>query len=254
MSLEKIKKEIQNLSEAIGRAPLTQRFRGRRVVPAEEWKSGDWSRFPDGFLPSVTEPGDMPAGWYLDYIALMEELQDADYGRDRCGSCAIYEAEPVRKEIERKEKFWREDDEGGKEARYQSVGETYASEFRKDDAMEQVHLRILDEFAGAKKRTCSVVNYLRCPFGKEGRRLISKGAEAETLWHHINWHDHHWNRPTSITPAASEMEWYHFDEKPILDVTSYDDIMKALRDGRMARIIREHTRYMKETGAKIWNL
>jgi hypothetical protein len=40
---------------------------------------------------------------------------------------------------------------------------------------------------------------------------------------------------------------------PIIDVTDYNDIDKAIDDGRLKKIIEEHKRYMKETGAEIWN-
>jgi hypothetical protein len=44
------------------------------------------------------------------------------------------------------------------------------------------------------------------------------------------------------------MKWYHFDEASIIDVTSYDDVMKALDDGRLERIIAEHEKHTDETG------
>jgi hypothetical protein len=43
------------------------------------------------------------------------------------------------------------------------------------------------------------------------------------------------------------MKWYHF-EASIIDVTSYDDVMKALDDGRFERVIAEHEKYTDETG------
>jgi DNA-binding LytR/AlgR family response regulator len=42
------------------------------------------------------------------------------------------------------------------------------------------------------------------------------------------------------------MKRYHFGEPNITDVTSYDDIFKALNDGRLEKIIEEHKKYMKE--------
>jgi len=50
------------------------------------------------------------------------------------------------------------------------------------------------------------------------------------------------------------MKWYHFNEPRIIDVGSYDDVTKALEDGRMKRIIKEHERYMKETDREIWTI
>jgi hypothetical protein len=50
------------------------------------------------------------------------------------------------------------------------------------------------------------------------------------------------------------MKWYHYNEPPIIDVTDYDDILRAIDDGRLDTIITEHLRYMKETHCEIWNL
>jgi hypothetical protein len=36
-----------------------------------------------------------------------------------------------------------------------------------------------------------------------------------------------------------------------MDVTSYDDIMRAIRDGRLAKIVAEHTRYVKDADREI---
>ena len=40
----------------------------------------------------------------------------------------------------------------------------------------------------------------------------------------------------------------------MIDVTSYDDVTRAIEDGRLDKITDEHTRYMKETGREVWNL
>jgi hypothetical protein len=39
-----------------------------------------------------------------------------------------------------------------------------------------------------------------------------------------------------------------------MDVTSYDDIVRAIADGRLAKITGEHTRHMKDTDREIWAL
>ena len=132
--------------------------------------------------------------------------------------------------------------------------ESYASSFRKEDAMRQAEWRIYNELGEANNCTCEIVNYFRCPYGDARRQLLQDGHDAHRLWQHIYWYDIHWNPSTSYTPAASEKKWYHYDEPPIIDVTSYDDIIRAIEDGRLDRIIDEHTRYMKETGREIWNL
>jgi predicted transcriptional regulator len=55
-----------------------------------------------------------------------------------------------------------------------------------------------------------------------------------------------------VRSPTSELRWYHYDEPPIIYFTSYDDIMQAIEDGRLDKIIDEHTRYMKETDREIW--
>jgi hypothetical protein len=47
------------------------------------------------------------------------------------------------------------------------------------------------------------------------------------------------------------MKWYHYDEKPIIDITNSDDVAKSLEDGRYDRIVKEHISYMKETGREM---
>jgi len=44
------------------------------------------------------------------------------------------------------------------------------------------------------------------------------------------------------------MKWYHYDEPDIIDVTSIEDVDRALEDGRADRIINEYIKYVEETG------
>ena len=120
--------------------------------------------------------------------------------------------------------------------------------------MQHAEWRTFNELAAANDRTCKVVNYFHCPYGDAWRQLQQDGYDAHRLWEHIEWYNRHWNLDTSYTPAASDMKWYHFNEPPIIDVTNYDDIMEPIEDGRLDRIIDEHTRYMKETDREIWPL
>ena len=55
-----------------------------------------------------------------------------------------------------------------------------------------------------------------------------------------------------MTAPDSELKWYHYSEPEIINITSLDDIVKAMEDGRFDKIIDEHERYMKETGREIW--
>jgi hypothetical protein len=120
--------------------------------------------------------------------------------------------------------------------------------------MRDAEWRLHNEIAGAENRTCNVINYFRCPYGDERKRLTENGSAAGELWKHIEWYNRHWNRSSTHEPAESENKWYHFGETSIVDVGGLDDILKALEDGRMEKIVEAHERYMKETGREIWAL
>jgi len=254
MRIEQIKREMRRLRRTVERQPRVWRFRGRRVVHAEDWKYGDYSTFPDEYnilVKSKTAPAD----WYRDYLALMEKLEDPLYGRLVCSNCTIRQAQDVKKEIDRHQKYWQ--DQGGESAReqfYEEAGEIHAKYFRKLDAMRQVQWRVFNELAGAKGRTCDVHNHFRCPHRSERNQLLEVGYDAWRLWRHVEWFDDHWNRSLTYTPVASEMKWYHFDESSIIDGTDFEDLDRAIDDGRLDRIVQEHLRYMKETDREIWAL
>lgn len=81
--------------------------------------------------------------------------------------------------------------------------------------------------------------------------LQKDGHDAYRLRSHTEWYDRRWNRDPTYTPAASELEWYHYDEPPIIAVTTFDDTTRAVTDGRLETIIREHTPYMEENDREI---
>jgi len=255
MRINEIKREVNRLKRTIEKRPRVWKFRGRRVVRADEWKWGDWTRLPDRYSLLIVYGKSVPEDYLRDYAALMEKLEDPAHGKMICWGCVIHRAQDAKKEIDRHDRYWQEHGgEAAKEGWYQEAGEPYTSSFRKHDAMRQVEWRIYNELAEANNRTCEALNYFRCPYGDARDQLLQDGDDAQQLWQHIYWYDIHWNRNHTFTPAAGEREWYHYDEPPIIDVTSYDDIIRAIDDGRLDRIIDEHTRYMKETGCEIWNL
>lgn len=110
------------------------------------------------------------------------------------------------------------------------------------------------ELGGAEGKSCDARHRYNCPHGEESDRLIEDGALVRYLWHHIWWYDMHWNRSSIYTPPGDDVRWYHYDEPGILDVTSYEDFLKAMDDVRLDRIIEEHRRYMDETGRGAWAL
>jgi len=260
MRINEIKREAHRLKRAIEKQPRIWKFHGRRVVRVEEWKWGDWSKLPDSYSILIVYGKSVPDDYLRDYAALMEKLQDPTYGKTICWSCVIHQAEYAKKELDRHDRYWQENGgEAAKERWYKEAGEPYTPSFRKEDAMQQVEWRIYNELAEANNRTCETGNYFHCPHGDAWHQLLQDGCDAHRLWEHIYWYDIywydiHWNPSTSYTPAASDMKWYHYDEPPIIDVTDYDDIIRAIDDGRLDRIIDEHTRYMKETDREIWAL
>jgi len=255
MSTNEIKRELKRLKRRIERQPRIWKFRGRRVVRAEEWKWGDWTKLPDSYSILIVYGKSVPDDYLRDYAALMEKLEDPTYGKMICWSCVIHRAQDAKKELDRPGRYWQENGgEAAKERWYQEAGEPYTSSFRKQDAMRQVEWRIYNELAEANNRTCEILNYFHCPYGDAWRQLLEDGHDAHRLWEHIEWYDRHWTPSTTHTPPAAEMKWYHFNEPPIIDVTCYDDIIQAIEDGRLDKIIEEHTRYMKETGREIWNV
>jgi len=256
MRINEIKREAHRLKRRIEKQPRIRKFHGRRVVGAGQWKWGDWSKLPDRYNILIVYGKSVPEDYLRDYAELLEKLEDPTYARMVCcTSCVIHQAQDAKKELDRHDRYWQDNGgEAAKESWYKEVGETIASNFRKDDAMRQVEWRIYNELAEANNRTCEVMNYFRCPYGDEWRKLLQDGHDASLLWQHIYWYDIHWNPSTTYTPAASEMRWYHYNEPPIIDVKSYDDIIRAIDDGRLDKIITEHLRYVKETSREIWAL
>lgn len=253
MRINEIKREAHRLKRTIDRQPRIWKFHGRRVVHAEEWKWGDWTKLPDKYSILIVYGKTVPEDYLRDYAELLEKLEDPTYGKAVCWGCVIQRAQDAKKELDRHTRYWQENGgEAAKERWYEEAGEPYTSSFRKQDAMRQVEWRIYNELAEANNRTCEIMNFFRCPYGDGWRQLLQDGHDAHRFWEQIAWYDHHWNPSHTSTPSARELKWYHFDEPSIIDVTSYDDIVKAIDDGRLDKIIDEHTRYMKETGREIW--
>lgn len=252
MRINEIKREAHRLKRTIEKQPRIWKFHGRRVVRADEWKWGDWSKLPDSYNILIVYGKSVPEDYLRDYAKLLEKLEDPTYANMLCWSCVITKAQDAKKELDRHARYWKENGgEAAKESWYKEVGELTASNFRKEDAMQQVEWRIYNELAEANNRTCEIMNYFHCPYGDTWRKLLQDGHDARLLWQQITWYDEHWNGSPYSTPSRSEQRWYHLNEPPIIDVTSYDDIIRAIDDGRLDKIIDEHTRYKKETDREI---
>jgi hypothetical protein len=59
----------------------------------------------------------------------------------------------------------------------------------------------------------------------------------------VQWYDEHWHRSQSFRPSSNEAKWCPYDESGFPDVTSYDDIRKAIGNGRMEKILEEYKKY-----------
>ena len=233
--MEKLKKKIEG-------APRILKFRGRRVVHSVDWTWADWTKLPAEYIPLMINSESTPSDWYRDYLALMSKLQDPDYGGDICWRCAIHQAQSTKHELDQSTKYLEEEENKNPKE--------ISPNAKRNNALKEVEWRIYNELAQANNRTCAVVNYFKCPYGKERRTLIENGTEAYELWQQIEWYNEHWNGTPTMQPPKSEMKWYHLGEPAIINITSLDDITKATSDGRLNKITLEHERYLKETGRK----
>ena len=109
--------------------------------------------------------------------------------------------------------------------------------------MANVKLEFLEAEGGAKGKVCEARNKYMCPYGEKSSELIELGAPVAYLWELIEFYNLHWNGSSSYTPSPCQAKWYHTGEPGILDVTSREDILKALEDGRISQIADEHKRY-----------
>lgn len=80
-------------------------------MPSDVWdesKEGAFDVFPSSFVPILGEP---PEGWSKDWIDLLVELKDPDFGRWMCFDCVIRRASELRLEVERRRRLRDEEKE-----------------------------------------------------------------------------------------------------------------------------------------------
>ena len=181
------------------------------------------------------------------------------YGRRECWGCVVPEATGLRDYIKKVEETARMFEEKAKQENPSWIALEMCKYYKRPDVVRKdkmmlVKLRLYEELGGAEGKSCNVKNKYRCPYGEESNRLIEDGRVAKFIWRQIEWYDAHWNPSKTYSPPEQDMKWYHYDEPSIIDVTSYEDLCKAIEDGRLERIIKEHERYMKETGREEWML
>jgi hypothetical protein len=178
------------------------------------------------------------------------------YGRLACWGCGVPDAVRLREDARKRVEF--------QEEMEMNLASGNASEFwvdlyeyhKKPEAIKMdmlcfVELKFLEEHGGTEGKVCRKFNHNKylCPYGDESNELIRLGEDVHFLWSLVRHYDSHWNRSSSFVPGAGSEEWYHYDEPGFLDVTSYDDILKSLEDGRMNRIADEYVKYWKEIQA-----
>ena len=174
------------------------------------------------------------------------------FGRILCGGCSVWRATGLRRFVERVEqkRIETEEEMKGEEPSW-ITREMYEYRRRPDvvrlDKMRLVELRFYEEVGGAKDKSCLDRNKYRCPYGDESERFVEDGELIYDLWRLVVWYDRHWNRSRMFEPSPADLKWCHYEEPGIMDVTSYEDVLKAAEDGRLKGIFEEHERYLKET-------
>jgi len=181
------------------------------------------------------------------------------YGRRECWDCVVPDAVDLRQYVKDIEEAVRSVEEEVKGENPSWIAVKMSGRYRKpeevkDRKMILVQLKVYEDLGSAKGKSCSVKNKYRCPYGARSKRLIRAGRIAKFVWQEISWYDHHWNPVGNHVSGVGDMTWYHYDEPGIIDVTSYEDIVKAVDDGRVEKIVEEHEKYMKETGREAWAL
>jgi len=173
------------------------------------------------------------------------------HGNMECWNCVVPDAVWLREKIAQIAQAKKEFEEEAKQEKPSLFAIDMCQHYKRPDVVRSdkmmiVKLKFYEEKGSAEGKTCDVRNMYRCPYGEESGQLIADGKVVKTLWKLIEWYDHYWNPRRGLLPGASDLKWYHYDEPSIIDVTSYDDILKAIDDGRLKRIMEERERYEKE--------
>jgi len=174
------------------------------------------------------------------------------YGNRECWDCAVPDAVRLREDIRRIEEAIRKCEEEVKQEEPSWIATRMWEYYKRPivvrgNKMMYVELKLYEEMGGVKGKSCEVKNKYRCPYAEGSEQLIKDGMLVKALWRLVEWYDDHWNPSQSYRPSATDMKWYHYDEPSIIDVTSYEDVLKAVEDGRLEKIMKERERYEKET-------
>ncbi|MEM4143015.1 MAG: hypothetical protein QW445_02580 [Candidatus Bathyarchaeia archaeon] len=171
------------------------------------------------------------------------------YGRVACLGCVVPEAAIVKELIKQVEESVKKNEEEVRQVNPSWVAEVMNKYYKRPEVVRRnkmllVELRLYEEIGLAAGKSCEVRN--KYPYGEGSKKLIEDGQIAKFIWNVVWCYDLHWNPVPGYVPSASDRKWHHYVELSIIDVTDYDDILKAIEDGRLKRIIEEQRKYKKE--------
>jgi hypothetical protein len=166
------------------------------------------------------------------------------YGKLLCLGCGVPEAMYLRKylwELEKSNIKVAEDYKANPGDRfYSSIYEDrFSTQAIRDAKMKRVELEFLELYGGTEGKDCEARNKCLCPYGAKSSELIKLGHQVKMLWKIVEYYHSHWHSSKFCGPSKSDYQWYHLDEEDFLDVTSLEDILKAVEDGRIERIAEE---------------
>lgn len=176
------------------------------------------------------------------------DSQFSFYGKLLCIGCAVPDAMYLREYFRKLEESNANIvEKHGLDPNDRFYGRLYEYRFSPEslriEGMKRVELEFLEVYGDAEGRACEVRNRCLCPYGAKSRKLVELGDDVDGVWKLVEYYDEYWNGRQSYTPSSSEIEWYHVGEPGFLDVTSHEDILKAIEDGRMKRIDDERRKH-----------
>ncbi|MGB9854202.1 MAG: hypothetical protein ACPLRY_05280 [Candidatus Bathyarchaeales archaeon] len=173
------------------------------------------------------------------------------FGNWACCACVVPDAVRLREYVKSIEEDIRKNEEKVKSGEPSWIAMRMCEYYKRSDVvrrnrMNYVELRLYEDLGMAEGKSCDARNKYRCPYGEQANELVESGLLARFVWRIVWWYDQHWNPSESCQPPACDMKGYHYGEPSIIDVTDYEDVIKAFEDGRLKRILEEQKRYEKE--------
>jgi hypothetical protein len=176
------------------------------------------------------------------------------YGERACWGCVVPDAVGLRDHLRVLEEHKRKVAEDMKREEPSWLSKEMSEHYKKPEAVKRdkmvtVKLALYEEIGAAKGRSCIKRHKYRCPYGELADKLVKKGRFAEGLWKTIEYYEDHWNPPPGYLPGRVPVDkWNHYEETGLIEVTDYEDVKKALHDGRLEKIVDEFLEHREETG------